>query len=473
MDVMKIVKSLPLLKDYGKDVDAWLRDFEKLMKLWDINKPERQFIFIKECVNPEIQNVIDELKEENEEMCCPSLKEIKSAIEDHLRITISDKYWNLKSLTILPDENLSLFNVKYLRKYNELQQEYQKLINVDDYVKSIKERIYPSLRILEEECSSIQEAIKCSEKANRIEKMLNLNERIAQIFGIRNLNGNEKKEVANHNVTNHDCKSRKNTKKIMCFKCYELGHKVEQCPYSYRELVIMEENGKLAINKSKNYDPNYKKKKNNPVNVNNSESGNIGNNNNNLNQIRKSKQVDSNQNKLKIMYGNKPNKLSVNPNNDVRFKYNVKDNVTNRYEKRMFNSNHISYNNAEMEPSDDEINSNISNANSQVTLTTVNKEFDDNLVLENFSNAVQKGNENNRNAQEKEIKIFDQYDTQFDQFNVLPKRLYERETERNSDFQWKNEELAEGLINLLKELTSRDEVKAKWGRLDTLRTEKY
>ena len=72
-------------------------------------------------------------------------------------------------------ESISNFNYKYLRKYNDIDNNIKKLITVNNYVNSIKSRIYPCLRILEEEIEDINEALKYAEKVERIEKKLNLN----------------------------------------------------------------------------------------------------------------------------------------------------------------------------------------------------------------------------------------------------------------------------------------------------------
>eukprot|EP00833_Pecoramyces_ruminatium_P012183 jgi/Orpsp1_1/1186215/evm.model.d7180000048949.1 len=62
MDVSKVIKSLPLLKNYGKDVDAWTREFIRVMDLWDIMEPKRRFIFLKLCIEEDIQDRIEHLK---------------------------------------------------------------------------------------------------------------------------------------------------------------------------------------------------------------------------------------------------------------------------------------------------------------------------------------------------------------------------------------------------------------------------
>ncbi|KAG4090130.1 hypothetical protein H8356DRAFT_1295877 [Neocallimastix lanati (nom. inval.)] len=207
MNVFKILNTLPLLENYNNDINEWIEELTELFELWNIKEQERRFILCKECVNKEIRYVLDELKEKNNQV--PSLKEIKIALEEYLEITSSVKYWNLINLKINSNESISNFNYKYLRKYNDIDSNIKKLITVNNYVNSIRSRIYPCLRILEEEIEDIKEAIKYAEKNN----------------------------------------------KIMCFRCYELGHKAINCKHSFKELAELERTGILEINKRRNFIP--------------------------------------------------------------------------------------------------------------------------------------------------------------------------------------------------------------------------
>ncbi|KAG4081419.1 hypothetical protein H8356DRAFT_1335208 [Neocallimastix lanati (nom. inval.)] len=182
MNVFKILSTLPLLENYNNDINEWIEELTESFELWDIKEQERRFILCKECVNKEI-----------------SLKEIKIALEEYLEMTSSVKYWNLINLKINSNESISNFNYKYLRKYNDIDSNIKKLITVNNYVNSIRSRIYPCLRILEEEIEDIKEAIKYAEKNNN----------------------------------------------IMCFRCYELGHKAINCRHSFKELAELERTGIL------------------------------------------------------------------------------------------------------------------------------------------------------------------------------------------------------------------------------------
>ncbi|OUM56113.1 hypothetical protein PIROE2DRAFT_65719 [Piromyces sp. E2] len=412
MDVQKLLRDLPMLINYGNDIDAWLNKFQTIMEKWNINKPERKFVFIKQCVEDDIRMIIDKLKSKNEIESYPTMDEIKTAIEDYLDITPNDKCWKLKSFQLQIDKPLKLFNIEYLRKYYDIKEEYRILITVDDYINSIKTRIYPCLLILEKECKSIEEAIKCSEKADKIERILNLNQIFTQQFELNKINN-----FNNQDLTNNNCKLRKpNDKKIMCFKCYELGHKVEKCPYSYRELVHMEEKGILAENRMKNFDPNFKHR-NKQIKLN-------GNKHND--SFVKTKKMFYTNNKTwhyksfnsyrcpKFNWNNKFKNNNYYPikctNNRMNFEYvkddNFRDYNTNNYKNDKENINYKNSNNiyinkrryvikndveskpeshkdVVMNQSSQEMTPNLIKSNSQTTLVAVDNDINNDNLIEN------------------------------------------------------------------------------------------
>ena len=113
-DAAKLLKVLPHLSDYGKDVESWIGDFSKTMELYDIVEPRRVFTWAKEAVEEDIKGAINSLKiKEGKEIRYPNFKEIQAAIEDHLHITESDKCSVLKSLRINNDESIKKFNYRY------------------------------------------------------------------------------------------------------------------------------------------------------------------------------------------------------------------------------------------------------------------------------------------------------------------------------------------------------------------------
>ncbi|ORY19660.1 hypothetical protein LY90DRAFT_517231 [Neocallimastix californiae] len=123
MDICKLLRSLPLLKNYGKDVDLWIYDFEEVMDLWDIQNPKRRFVFMKECVDYALKEVLKSIEENGENKTYPSIQIIKEEIEKYLGITQNDKIWELKEMKIKTNESFPIFNINYIRKFKNIDEE--------------------------------------------------------------------------------------------------------------------------------------------------------------------------------------------------------------------------------------------------------------------------------------------------------------------------------------------------------------
>ncbi|KAL6635507.1 hypothetical protein U3516DRAFT_860726 [Neocallimastix sp. 'constans'] len=250
MDICKLLRSLPLLKNYGKDVDLWIHEFEEVMDLWDIQNPKRRLIFMRECVDYSLKEVIKSIEKKSENKPYPSTQIIKEEIEKYLGITQNDKIWELKEVKIKANESKPIFNINYIRKYKNIDKEMRKLVTIEDYINSIKPRIYPCLRVLEQECENIEEAIKIAEKAS---------------------------------------------------------HKAFNCTYSFKELSLMEEKGIIEKNKRSNYRENFNKKKIFLYNKNNYNKL-FGKNNNNYYYYNNNGNYSGNAVKEKLIFTSNENK---------------------------------------------------------------------------------------------------------------------------------------------------------------------
>jgi len=383
MNLFKVLKYLPLLDNYGKDIDFWIDEFKSKLELFDVQESRKEFILARECVNEELRYVIDDLKIKKNTY--PTLEEIKTAIEDYLEITQIDKYQELIDLKIKINETISNFNIKYMRKYNNLNNKFKKLITTDNYVESIIQRTYPCMRILESGCNNIEEAIKISNKAERIERKLNLR---IPCFQKRDNNKyiwktNENISKINYNGKRDIDKRYNKNNKIMCFRCYELGHKALYCRHSFKQLAIMEEEGILEMNKRRNFIPNLQKnywKRNN--------------NNYNNNHGLSVNKVTSKQNTKFITRTNRNAKnWNNNNNNNYNFK-NKENNVNNKYYNK--HNNNLYYNMV-----DNNCDAKIINNQEIKTNTGVKKE----IKWKNTCNGIQINNNNeNKNYLNNNIK---------------------------------------------------------------------
>ncbi|ORX48378.1 hypothetical protein BCR36DRAFT_451951 [Piromyces finnis] len=141
------------------------------MEIHDIQEPSRIFVWLKVAVEADIKNVLKSLcTSHNNVKRYPTYKEVQSAIEDYLEIKPGDKCSVLKTLKIKQNETIKSFNYKYLTLYHRLERDFMKIISVDDYLNSIKKRVYPHSQVILAECETLSEAFKVAEKAEKAER---------------------------------------------------------------------------------------------------------------------------------------------------------------------------------------------------------------------------------------------------------------------------------------------------------------
>jgi len=93
IDASKIRREMPLLKEYGKDIDSWIDDFSRVMDVYNIQEPRIIFVWLKEAVEADVLNVIKSLcMTKNNVTRYPSYKEVQVAIEDYLEVKQRDKF---------------------------------------------------------------------------------------------------------------------------------------------------------------------------------------------------------------------------------------------------------------------------------------------------------------------------------------------------------------------------------------------
>ena len=182
------------------------------------------------------------------------------------------------------------------------------------------------MKVLESECNIIEETIKFSNKAERIERKLNLG-----IYCVQKRDNNKYIWKTNENISkvnyngkrDIDKKYDKNNK-IMCFRCYELGHKALYCRHSFKELAVMEENGILEMNKRRNFIPNLKRNywKRNNNNYKNNYGLSV-----NKNEIKQNTKFIAKANRNTKNWNNNNNN---NNNNNYNFK-NTENDVNNKH----------------------------------------------------------------------------------------------------------------------------------------------
>ncbi len=355
-DATKLQRKLPLLSNYGKDVESWITDFSKLLELYDIREPRRIFTWAKEAVEEDIQGTLNSLiARRGDEIRYPTFKEIQNAIEEHMHITESDKCSVLKSLQINDEESLKKFNYRYKKLYNKLSLEYRRLISIKDYTNAISSRVFPCSRVMIAECETINEAFKIAEVAEEAEKEIT--------------NANQKNDI--NNMRNHIMftQSQPNMSLLMNHPFYE-NLQINQLPKNNNmNNTFMGGNNWNSKSKPWNNINNFR----NPNYVYHMSNPNYYLNNNNTNKLNN---------------GNRTNRYNS------KFNYrNVPNNNTNNINQYMSNNNKYHMSDMSNHQSSNEIRDNnnehyFDNINNNSNINTTNKEYDQQKYNSNKINSI-------------------------------------------------------------------------------------
>ncbi|ORX53746.1 hypothetical protein BCR36DRAFT_368778 [Piromyces finnis] len=363
VDASKVKRDLPYLCDYGKDIDSWMEDFISVMEIHDIQEPERIFVWLKVAVEADIKNVLKSLcTTRNNIKRYPNYREVQSAIEEYLEIKPGDKCSVLKMLKIKGNETIK-------------NKDFQKIISVDDYLCSIRKRVYLHSQVILAECETLSEAFKVAEKAEKAEKAerrtIENNEagNISMVFQNESSNRNILldhplyKGLVNNDYNNNNYSglysnarhgvppshsnfgtqrnyenvyfNNSNLRSIKCYYCRQMGHKASKCPNKRERNNRNNFNHSNQFNSQRNsynrYENSYNSYDNN--NYNNSYLNGFNTNNNNSSQ-----DVSRGFNKNNYMdYYDKNNYDNRNNNYYMYTSNNYNENNGNNYKKDNFN----------------------------------------------------------------------------------------------------------------------------------------
>jgi len=289
MKILELEELLPRLNENAKDVDSWEEEFNRLMRLANINTAASRHSWAMECVEGKLRGTLQDLVTTNEEgeEIYPTVKQMKEALEEALEITPQMKCKFLQKLKIQKGESIKNFNWRYKKLYDNLPEQYKTFITVDDYAESITYRPYARSQVITQQCETLDEAFSEAELAERAENFhveTNVTDTVLttlyyrrnynpinikhpyKLFGKAELRNNKITQHNNfHNsnqtfkinklntdsskLNNHTIVSKK--KEFKCFRCNNPGHIVSNCPYSYRDLAEMEEKEQLKENYKK------------------------------------------------------------------------------------------------------------------------------------------------------------------------------------------------------------------------------
>jgi len=405
-DASKIRREIPLLGEYGKDIDSWIEDFSRVMDVYNIQEPRMIFIWLKEAVEADVRNLIKSLcVMKNNVTHYPNYKEVQAAIEDYLEVKPRDKCSILKALKIKDYETIKSFNYKYRTLYHRLTRIYQQIITVDDYLNSIKERLYVHSQVILEECESLNEAYKVAERAEKAEKqtlgisgnqqtmLMYQNQRSQNLLLTHPLyqgltgnpnNINRQEQQYGNGVSNFNTGRYQRVGKVLCYNCQQIGHKAFECPYSNkrnRNNNNFQDNihaGNFIRNENKNHSGKNFNKGNNYNGMNNYNNNGMNNyNNNGMNNYNNNGMNNYNNNGMN------------NYNNNGMNNYN-NNGMNNYHSNGMDNYNYNGMNNCN--------NNGINNYNiNGINKSNDNNNYNNNNGSSNYNNNNGISNYNNRN----------------------------------------------------------------------------
>ena len=384
-DASKIRREIPLLGEYGKDIDSWIEDFSRVMDVYNIQEPRMIFIWLKEAVEADVRNLIKSLcVMKNNVTHYPNYKEVQAAIEDYLEVKPRDKCSILKALKIKDYETIKSFNYKYRTLYHRLTRIYQQIITVDDYLNSIKERLYVHSQVILEECESLNEAYKVAERAEKAEKqtlgisgnqqtmLMYQNQRSQNLLLTHPLyqgltgnpnNINRQEQQYGNGVSNFNTGRYQRVGKVLCYNCQQIGHKAFECPYSNkrnRNNNNFQDNihaGNFIRNENKNHSGKNFNKGNNYNGMNNYNNNGMNNyNNNGMNNYHSNGMDNYNYNGMNNCNNNGINNYNINGinksndnnnynNNNGSSNYNNNNGISNYNNRNNGNNNYNNGNN--------------------------------------------------------------------------------------------------------------------------------
>ena len=84
-DASKIWRDIPYLANYDKDIDSWIEDFKNVIEIYNIEEPNRVFVWVKNAVEADIKNHLKSKRKSknNSIKTSPYTKEIKKKLIDN------------------------------------------------------------------------------------------------------------------------------------------------------------------------------------------------------------------------------------------------------------------------------------------------------------------------------------------------------------------------------------------------------
>ena len=157
---------LPIIGGNNKNVKAWYILMKNWLKMEKVTDDEEKFQFILAgTVEEATQIVSDKYVEANRILY---LKEWRDILLERYHLNEDERFRELKTLLIMPNESVLEFNDRYLNYYYQLSTENKAKLSVYDYENSICSWTDIYEKIANEEDKTIEAACKIAKKVERI-----------------------------------------------------------------------------------------------------------------------------------------------------------------------------------------------------------------------------------------------------------------------------------------------------------------
>ncbi|KAL6589195.1 hypothetical protein U3516DRAFT_571036 [Neocallimastix sp. 'constans'] len=157
---------LPIIGGNNKNVKAWYILMKNWLKMEKVTDDEEKFQFILAgTVEEATQIVSDKFVEANRIL---NLEECRDILLERYHLNEDERFRELKTLLIMPNESVREFNDRYLDYYCQLSTDNKAKLSVYDYENSIRSRTDIYEKVAYEEAKTIEAACKIAEKVERI-----------------------------------------------------------------------------------------------------------------------------------------------------------------------------------------------------------------------------------------------------------------------------------------------------------------
>ncbi|ORX63681.1 hypothetical protein BCR32DRAFT_287588 [Anaeromyces robustus] len=157
---------LPIIGGSNKNVKAWYILMNNWLKMEQITAEDERFQYILAGTIEEATQIIsDKLVEYNKTL---SLEECRDILIERYHLNEDERFRELKTTLIMPNESIREFNDRYLDFYCQLSTETKAKLSVYYYENSIRSRSDIYEKVAYEEAKTIEAACKIAEKVEKI-----------------------------------------------------------------------------------------------------------------------------------------------------------------------------------------------------------------------------------------------------------------------------------------------------------------